>query len=83
MITKTRKYLPQDIKNAQVTKPLIELVSYNRQNIEDGYHPFFIVILILTIHIISFYIDYEPILNQITTRDYDGYWHLLQGRKLI
>jgi hypothetical protein len=51
-------------------------------NSENGYHPFFIVMVILFFHVTIFFNNYESILHQITTRDFDGYWHLLRVENL-
>jgi|GEM_PF-3090990 len=51
-------------------------------NEESGYHPVFIVIVILLIHASIFINNHEAILNQITLRDFDGYWHLLRVESL-
>lgn len=54
------------------------------KNINDhkGYHPLFIFMLILLFHILLFFKFKESILNQITLRDFDGYWHLARTRDL-
>ena len=49
---------------------------------DNGYHPLFIVIIILLFHTIIFINNSEAILNQITIRDFDGYWHLLRVESL-
>ena len=49
---------------------------------DNGYHPFFIVLVILLIHITIFFNNSDAILNQITIRDFDGYWHLLRVENL-
>ena len=54
----------------------------NSDNIEKGYHPVFIVIVILAIHIALFINNYESITNQITLSDFDGYWHLFRVENL-
>ncbi len=45
---------------------------------DNGYHPFFIVMEILSFHVAIFIKNYESIIHQITLRDFDGYWHLLR-----
>lgn len=47
-----------------------------------GYHPLFIVILILSFHILIFFQYQESFLNQITLRDFDGYFHLIRTKDL-
>ena len=49
---------------------------------DNGYHPFFIVIVILLFHVTIFITNYESILNQITISDFDGYWHQLRVKNL-
>ncbi len=49
---------------------------------DQGYHPFFIVLVILLIHVIIFVNNSDAILHQITIRDFDGYWHLLRVENL-
>lgn len=49
---------------------------------QNGYHPLFIVIVILFVHVAIFITNREAILNQITIRDFDGYWHLLRVENL-
>ncbi len=51
-------------------------------NSDNGYHPFFIVMVILIFHVTMFIVNREPILHQITIRDFDGYWHLLRVENL-
>ncbi len=51
-------------------------------NSDNGYHPFFIVMVILFFHVAIFITNYESILHQITVRDFDGYWHLLRVESL-
>ncbi len=53
-----------------------------RKNNEPGYHPFFIVMMILLVHILIFYKYHDLILHQITLRDFDGYWHLVRVKDL-
>ncbi len=48
----------------------------------NGYHPFFIVMVILSFHVAIFINNSEAILHQITIRDFDGYWHLLRVENL-
>jgi hypothetical protein len=45
---------------------------------DNGYHPLFIVMVILLFQVIIFINNSEAILHQITIRDFDGYWHLLR-----
>lgn len=52
------------------------------QNNDKGYHPLFIVIVILLFHIIIFSKNHDMVLNQITLRDFDGYWHLARAKDL-
>ena len=49
---------------------------------DNGYHPFFIVMVIIFFHVAIFITNYESILHQITIRDFDGYWHLLRVESL-
>ena len=49
---------------------------------DQGYHPFFIVLVILLIHVIIFVNNSDAIIHQITIRDFDGYWHLLRVENL-
>jgi len=49
---------------------------------DKGFHPFFIVIVILIFHITIFITNQDSILHQITIRDFDGYWHLLRVENL-
>jgi asparagine N-glycosylation enzyme membrane subunit Stt3 len=49
---------------------------------DNGYHPFFIIMVILLFHITIFITNYESIINQISIRDFDGYWHLLRVESL-
>ncbi len=49
---------------------------------DNGYHVFFIVMVILFFHVAIFIANYESILHQITIRDFDGYWHLLRVENL-
>jgi len=51
-------------------------------NSDKGYHPFFIVMVILIFHVTIFVNNYESIIHQITIRDFDGYWHLLRVENL-
>lgn len=48
----------------------------------QGYHPLFIVIVILLLHVTIFVNNSDAILHQITIRDFDGYWHLLRVENL-
>ena len=60
----------------------------NKRNLEksingnNGYHPFFIVVVILLVHIVLFFKNQDMILHQITLRDFDGYWHLAKAKDL-
>jgi hypothetical protein len=54
----------------------------NESNSDKGYHPFFIVMLILLFHSLFFFKYYDPIIHQITLRDFDGYWHLVRVQDL-
>ena len=51
-------------------------------NSDNGYHPFFIVMVIILIHVTIFINNSEAILHQITIRDFDGYWHLIRVENL-
>ena len=53
-----------------------------RTNDNNGYHPLFIVILILLFHLMIFIKNQDSILHQITLRDFDGYWHLVRVKDL-
>ena len=54
----------------------------NDSNSDRGYHPFFVVLLILLFHILFFFKYYDAIIHQITLRDFDGYWHLARVQDL-
>lgn len=49
---------------------------------EKGYHPVFIVILIILFHFLLFLKNKDAILHQLTLRDFDGYWHLIRAQDL-
>lgn len=54
----------------------------NSTNRYKGYHPLFIVVVILLFHILFFFKYQDALLEQITLRDFDGYWHLLRTKDL-
>ncbi len=54
----------------------------NNINTDKGYHPLFIVIVILLFHVVIFSKNQDMVLNQITLRDFDGYWHLARAKDL-
>lgn len=51
-------------------------------NSDKGYHPFFIIMVILLFHIVIFFKYHDMVLHQITLRDFDGYWHLVRAKDL-
>jgi asparagine N-glycosylation enzyme membrane subunit Stt3 len=53
-----------------------------KKNNDIGYHPLFIVTIICLFHIIIFFLNKNAVLQQITLRDFDGYWHLARAKDL-
>jgi len=51
-------------------------------NNDKGYHPLFIVMIILLFHIVIFLKNHDMVLHQITLRDFDGYWHQVRANDL-